>query len=133
MLLSRQPATLESLRCTLDNEYEKVATVEVVLHAFTASASFQSASAAYWSVVNVLGSSLLFSTLLSEKIKRRKKQITVVEYFTLTSYTCHKILQLKTNRKVETKKAISKMQKCRSLKIKVDQQSTARQQCLPKK
>ena len=25
------------------------------------------------------------------------------------------------------------MQKCRSLKIKVDQQSTARQQCLPKK
>ena len=103
MLLSRQPATLESLRCTLDNEYEKVATVEVVLHAFTASASFQSASAAYWSVVNVLGSSLLFSTLLSEKIKRRKKQI-IVEYLTLTSYTCHKILQLKTNRKVETKK-----------------------------
>ena len=25
------------------------------------------------------------------------------------------------------------MQKCRSLKIKVDQQSTARQQCLPKR
>ena len=73
MLLSRQPATLESLRCTLDNEYEKVATVEVVLHAFTASASFQSASAAYWSVVNVLGSSLLFSTLIVGKDKKKKK------------------------------------------------------------
>ena len=36
MLLSRQPATLESLRCTLDNEYEKVARVEVVLLASTA-------------------------------------------------------------------------------------------------
>ena len=86
MLLSRQTATLESLRCTLDNEYEKVATVEVVLHAFTASASFQSASAAYWSVVNVLGSSLLFSTLL---IKRRKKQITVEYLFS------HHILAIK--------------------------------------
>ena len=43
VLLSRQPATLESLRCTLDNEYEKV----VVLHACFYSLAFQSASAAY--------------------------------------------------------------------------------------
>ena len=72
MLLSRQPATLESLRCTLDNEYEKVARVEVVLLAPTY---------------------LLFSTLIVGEDKKKKKQITVVEYFTLTSYTCHKILQ----------------------------------------